>query len=442
VSARRVGFIVALATLIALAAALTGRRTRARPSALATERPVGPIAHEPPPGATIARDEGHLQQLIADGPAEIWLDAKTYHTELLVRRTVAIHGRNGAALEGPHRGTVVSIIANDVVLDNIAVRGSGSAVVGEDTGVRMRGERNILRHALVEDTLFGVTLEQCTFCVIEDSHVRGRDIFIVYRGDGIKLWESHDTVVRRNLVERVRDIVVWYSRRTLCEDNIVRDSRYGTHYMYSHDSTVRRSRLVDNVVGVFVMYSARLTVEHNLLAGARGGAGMGVGFKESDGVAVHDNTIAANTVGLFLDRSPLDPAQHVTIRDNDILLNQIGIRLHGDNLGVSFLENDIMNNASLVDIESGGDATKLEFDRNHFSEYAGYDLNGDGLGDIPFTFERLSSELAYDHPQIEFMHGTVAMTLVDVVSRAFPLLAPRVILVDKRPSMRPLRSTP
>ncbi|MBI2394150.1 MAG: nitrous oxide reductase family maturation protein NosD [Deltaproteobacteria bacterium] len=443
--------LLAAAAILVAAAALGVRSAPAGSSVLPRARgathgteisaTTGPVAAEPPPGATVARDEAHLRQLIDEGPAEIWLEARTYRTSLLVRRALSLRGRKGATLEGPGQGTVLSVRANDVVIDNLVVRGSGKNFVSEDAAVRARGERVTIRHLFVDGTLFGVTLEACAACVVEDSHVRGADVAEVLRGDGIKLWEAHDSVVRRNYVERVRDIVVWYSRKARLEHNVVRGSRYGTHFMYAHDSAVRESTLLDNVVGVFVMYSARLSVEDNVLAGARGAAGMGLGFKESDGVSVSGNTIVANTTGLFLDRSPLDPTKHVVVRDNGIRLNQVAIALHGDANGVSFLANDLVNNASLIDITGGGDAMKLEFAGNHFSEYVGYDLDRDGAGDVPFTHARLSSELASDHPQIAFVHGTVAMTLLDVVARTFPLLSPRRILVDGRPAMRPLRST-
>lgn len=429
-------YVLILSSLLSL----VGPAARGGPLPTGPSPSTGPVAIEPPPGAVVARDEEDLRRLVAEGPSEIWLDAKTYHTPLTVKRTVTLRGRKGATLEGPSQGTVLAIEANDVVVDNLTFRGGGQSYVAEDAAVKAKGERVQVRHVFVDRTLFGVAFEQCGACIVEDSLVRGADASIVHRGDGIKLWEAHDSIVRRNWVEHVRDVVVWYSRHTTCEDNVVKGSRYGTHFMYSHDSVVRRSTLVDNVVGVFVMYSARLSVDDNILAGARGGAGMGLGFKESDGVSVRGNTLLANTIGLFLDRSPTDPNKRVFVENNEIRLNQVGLTLHGGAQGVTFRKDDFVNNATLIEVSGGGDAMDLEFEGNHWGEYAGYDLDGDGSGDVPFTYARLSSELSVDHPQLSFLQGTVAMTLIDAVSKTFPLLAPKTILIDKRPAMRPLRS--
>ncbi len=427
---------LAAAAVVAGAIAASPLRSRGA-SCEAPEAERGPIDAAAPAGATIARDEAELARLVEAGPDEIWLEPKVYRTTLTIARKLSLRGVKGSVIDGAGKGSVVRITADGVTLENVVVRGSGTSHVGEDGAVKAKGKDVVVRHVAVEGSLFGVSFEQCERCVLEDSRIVGPDLPASMRGDGVKLWEAHDSIVRRNHVERVRDVVVWYSRRVRCEDNVVTASRYGTHFMYAHDGVARSSRLTDNVVGIFVMYSARLHVEGNVLAGAHGAAGVGIGFKESDGVVVEANSILGNTAGIYLDRTPRSPEQPVRFARNIVAVNDLALRIHGPEKGIAFTRNDFRSNGALVEVDGGVDALGIDVSENHWSDYDGYDLDGDGFGDVAFVPKRLSSSLAEAHPAVRFLHGTVAMGMVDAIERAFPLFAAKPILVDTKPAMRP-----
>jgi nitrous oxidase accessory protein len=400
----------------------------------------GPVEASAPPGAFFADDEAALVRALGPGgPADIWLRARTYRGDFVVGRTLSLHGLRGAVLEGTRSGTVLTVTGDDAWIDNLHVRGSGRRHTTEDAGIRAKAARVRITRVSLDDALFGITLGPCPGCVVEDARVRGTEDDPELRGDGIKLWESPDAVVRRCVVEDSRDLVVWYSRHVLLEDNTIRRSRYGTHFMYAHDSIVRGSRLESNVVGVFFMYSNRMRIERNVLAGARGAAGVGVGFKESDGVEVEDNWIVANTTGTYLDRTPRSIDAPVVFEANVFALDDVALRLHSSEEGLTFRGNDFHQNAADVQVEGGGDALGVAFDGNHWTAYEGYDLDGDGVGDVAFEVKQLSSDLTGSRPALQLFDGTAAMGVIDAVARAVPVLAARRVLVDPRPSMAPRR---
>jgi nitrous oxidase accessory protein len=223
------------------------------------------------------------------------------------------------------------------------------------------------------------------------------------------------------------------------EDNRILDGRYGTHFMYAHDASVRRSTLRGNTVGIFVMYSARISAEDNELSGARGPAGMGIGFKESDAVTLRRNTIVANSVGLYLDYTPRDPRQGALFEGNAFALNGVALRTHASERGARFSRNDFFDNDLLVEVEGNGDALQVVFQGNHWAAYAGYDLDADGVGDVAFQIKRASSELRDAHPALRYFHGTAALGLYDALSVAMPYFGARVVLEDSHPAMRPYR---
>ncbi len=354
-----------------------------------------------------------------------------------IRRPLALHGRRGARLSGGGVGSVVTIDADDVELEDVAIDGSGERYTTEDSAVKAKGRRVAVRHVLADRTLFGISFEECRSCTVEGSLVRGADVPEPLRGDGIKLWEAHDSLVRGNRVEDARDVVVWYSRRVHLDHNVITGCRYGTHFMYAHDSVVEHSRMQRDVVGIFVMYSARLHARGNVITGAHGAAGIGIGFKESDAVQLEDNVLAGNTTGVYLDRTPRVPSETVHFRGNLFGANDVAMRFHSSGEGAVFEANTFKDNRAVVEVEGGGDALGMQFLGNYWSDYDGYDLDGDGFGDVPFEHQQLSSELEQTAPPLAFFRGTLAIAMTDAVSRAFPLLASRKLLVDARPAMRP-----
>jgi nitrous oxidase accessory protein len=438
VSRSHAALLAAAATLLALAVAARaqGRSGDLRgPAALAED--AGPIEQRAPSGAFVVSDSAALSAALTDplAPVAIWLRPGTYRGDFVVARRVELHGEPGAVLEGTGSGTVVTVTADDAWIDNVAVRHSGRRHTVEDAGIKAKAARVRVTNVAVDDALFGVTFEPCPGCLLEHSRIHGLADEPELRGDGVKLWEASDSIVRRCVIEDARDLVVWYSRRVVLEQNTVRRGRYGTHFMYAHDSVVRDSRLESNVVGIFVMYSNRLHVEGNVLAGARGPAGVGVGFKESDGVDVRDNWIVANTSGTYIDRSPRSAATPVAYEHNVFALNDVALRLHSSEEGLSFLSNDFHENVTVAQVEGGGDALAVRFEGNHWTEYEGYDLDHDGRGDVAFEVKQLSGELTDAHPALQFFEGTGAMSVIDAIAHAVPVLAAHRVLVDLHPAM-------
>jgi nitrous oxidase accessory protein len=402
----------------------------------------GPVEQAVPPGARVAEDSATLARWLEDpeGPGEIWLRAREYHGDFVARRRVALRGERGATIVGSGKQTVVTLEGAASLLENVTVKNSGRRATREDAAVRATAADIVIRRVTAQDSLFGIVLALCARCRIEESRVIGRPSDPL-QGDGIKLWEADHAVVRDSSVEGSRDVVVWYSRHVSLSRNRVSGSRYGTHFMYAHDSTLEDSELTRNVVGVFVMYSSRLSLRNNRLTGARGPAGVGLGFKESDGATVTGNWLVGDTTGTYLDRTPRTAATPVRFENNHFALNDVALSLHSSEQGLEFSGNVFESNATLIEVGGGGDALAAAFRDNFWSDYQGYDLDGNGLGDVPYQVKVLSSELTEREPALRLYAGTPAYALIDIVARAAPVFAARLLLSDPLPRVR-TRSAP
>ena len=100
-----------------------------------------------------------------------------------------------------------------------------------------------------------------------------------------------------------------------------------------------------------------------------------------------------------------------------------------------FAGNGFVSNVNPVAVDGGGNATGSHFDGNSWSDYAGYDLDANGDGDLPFELRSTSGALRDRRPSLAFFTETPAAGLLELLGRAFPMFAPRAILTDPAPRM-------
>lgn len=177
------------------------------------------------------------------------------------------------------------------------------------------------------------------------------------------------------------------------------------------------------------------------MSGASGAAGIGLGIKESGNLAAEDNRLSDNTVGIYIDTSPLQAGERNTFDRNVIEGSDTGISFHKSESRNAFRRNVLRDNRAHVRVHGGGDALGVAWEGNDFDDYRGYDFDRDGVGDVPYELASFSGRLEDSHPDLAFFSGAPTLFLVDAASRLLPLLAPKAILVDERPSVAPSGST-
>lgn len=401
--------------------------------------PRGDAVARPESGIDVAPGDG-LQAAIDAAPAgaTLRLAAGDYTGPITIERPLTLWGPRDAVLRADH-GSTVRVHGDHIALEGFTIAGSGQRFDLTEGGAHLQGNDLRIEGVLVREALFGIVVEKCQRAVVRGNTVIGTGIPAMgLRGDGIRLWETSDSLVEDNDVRDSRDVVVWYSSRNHLVNNRVSRSRYGTHFMYSHENVVEKSRYVGNEVGVFVMYSHDITMKNDLFARSGGAAGIGIGLKEAGNLVVEDNWLLANTTGLYVDASPLDPAHTNVYRRNVVRFSEAAIALHSTVKRSEFTDNLFSDNGAVVKVGGQGDALGCTFARNSYDTYQGYDFDGDGIGDVPFEFRRLSTQIEARYPELALLHGAPAMAMVDLVGEVLPLFTPRQLLRDDTPRVRPI----
>ena len=134
-----------------------------------------------------------------------------FHGHLRITNPIVLDGGGRTIIDGGGEGTVVEILVADVTLRGLTVRGSGARVSGEPAGIRATAGPVTIENNHLEDVLFGIDLKGSAGSVVRGNTVRGKPLDPGRRGDGIRLWWSHECVIEHNDVRDSRDVVIWYS---------------------------------------------------------------------------------------------------------------------------------------------------------------------------------------------------------------------------------------
>jgi len=393
-------------------------------------------------GAQSPSDFIDLQSLIDGTPdgGELILPAGVYDGGVVIARPLTVRGEDGAIVDAQGRSTVILVDAPDVTITNLTIRNSGNSLDREHSGIEANAPRVTITHNTFENVLFGLFLRGAEEAYVADNVIGAMELEAGRRGDGIRLWESSGSTVERNSVIKGRDVVLWFSDDLVVRDNIVSDGRYGLHFMYSDRALVERNELSRNSVGAFLMYSKDLRFFENLIAENNGPSGYGIGLKDMDGVAAEGNRFIDNRIGLYLDNSPGDVNVYQEFRRNLFAYNDVGIMFLPAVKRNRFTENAFIDNAEQVGIAGSGRFSgndwSVEGVGNYWSDFAGYDADGNGIGDRPYRLEDLYSTMTDDHPELQFFTHTPAAKAVDAAALLFPTLRPEPKLEDEAPLVR------
>jgi nitrous oxidase accessory protein len=143
---------------------------------------------------------------------------------------------------------------------------------------------------------------------------------------------------------------------------------------------------------------------------------------------IEGNIVAGNARGFFI-----YDAEYNIIRNNLVADNTIGVHLAAGSYRNQVDGNDFVSNPTQIKYVASRDEI---WPGNYWSNYLGWDRNGDDVGDVPYEANDLVDRLSWRHPMMKLLLASPAVHTLRLVSQQFPLLrAPSV--VDPQPRMKP-----
>ncbi len=369
----------------------------------------------------------------------IQVRAGFYRGPIVVDKSVMLEGENFPVIDNGNEGTVVTLNAPDIVFRGFELRGSGAEYDRDHSGITVSAPRVVVENNRIHEALFGIFVAKASDVVIRNNDITSKaELEISLKGDAIRLWYSPRVTVEGNHVHQSRDIVVWYSNDIIIRNNFVEQGRYGAHLMYCDNVIIEGNRLRDNSVGIYTMYSINALIRNNDIRGQRGPSGYALGFKDADNVDVTHNTLIDNRGGIFLDGAPFTPQGYARFHQNIIAFNDVAIIMMPAVRGATIENNSFWENVEQVAIAGGGRLGKSDWRGNFWSDYNGFDADGDGIGNVPYRAERYFEGMLDREPLLRMLLYSPAAQAIEFAGTAFPIVRPEPKFIDALPRVEPL----
>lgn len=374
-----------------------------------------------------------LAAAVAAAPtgATITIRAGTYREPtVMVERPLTIVGDSGAVLDGEGAHAIVIVHADHVTIRGLDFINTGISYREDRAALRVADASNChIDHNRFDQTFFAIYLARATDCVVADNVISGRPGREAATGNGIHMWSSRNVLVSGNRISGHRDgIYLEFTRHANVRDNVSEfNARYGMHFMYSDSSVYTGNTFRANGGGVAVMYTKVVTMTHNLFTSNHGPASYGLLLKEIHDAHLVGNRFRGNTVGLLADGADRMVATGNRFEDNGWAVRMLASTVDGRFEGNVFRRNSF-------DVAVNGVGTSTIFTGNWWDSYHGWDLDHDGIGDIPYHPVRLFALLVEHAQPVLLLQRSLFVSLLDAAERALPVLTPTGVL-DSRPLM-------
>lgn len=383
-----------------------------------------------------------LQPLVANaaGGDLIILPKGRYSGPLVLDKTLTLRGQNGALIDAGGEGHGVVIKAPDSVIDGVTVKNWGGDLTAMDTGIFIAREAtaSVVKNSRLEGPGFGVFLDGVHDAVIADNVIRGdAERRSQDRGNGVHLFNVENVRVAGNDIRQTRDgIYIDTSRETLLRNNRMQDLRYGVHYMYAHDNRLENNATQDTRTGYALMQSKRLSV-----IGNRSHNDLRYGILMNN---ITDSTIRGNRVSGIRQQGGAGTisgndgkalfvynAQFNRFEGNRFADSDIGIHLTAGSEDNAVTGNAFIGNRQQVMYV----ATRAQaWNGNYWSNYLGWDMDDDGVGDTSFEPNDAMDRLLWRYPAANVLMDSPAVLALRWVQRQFPVFRPQGVR-DSAPLM-------
>ena len=377
-------------------------------------RTVAAAVHAAPTAATIVVRAGHYRE-----------------PTIILDRSITLAGDSGAVLDGEGSHAIIIVRGSHVTIHGFEFINTGSSYREDRAAVRIADANGCrVDHNRFTGTFFAIYLARATDCDVTDNVIVGVPGREAVSGNGVHLWSSRDIRVSRNRIRGHRDgIYLEFTRHADVRDNISElNGRYGMHFMYTDSSVYSGNTFRDNGGGVAVMYSKVVTMTNNLFSSNHGPTSYGLLLKEIQDARLTANTFRRNTVGLLADGADRMIALNNRFEDNGWAVRMLASTVDGRVEGNVFRRNSF-------DVAVNGMGTSTVFAGNWWDSYHGWDLNHDGIGDVPHHPVRLFAMLVEHAQPALLLQRSLFVKLLDAAERALPILTPASV-VDARPLMR------
>lgn len=365
----------------------------------------------------------------------IFIRKGTYRVqELIIEKAITLYGEAGTVLDGDGK-TILYVHHDSVQLADLTFQNVATNYVEDRASVKCNNSDFLhLLRLEVRSSFFGILLEKCDDGVVESCSILGDATTDTYlessNGNAIHLWYCKRMTIQGNTVKRHRDGIYFefVDNSIIVDNRSAENMRYGLHFMFSNTNAYTNNSFEKNGSGVAVMYSHHVTMTNNRFLDNWGGSAYGLLLKDITDSQLEGNQFRNNTIAISADNS-----SRIIMTNNRFEKNGYALRIMGNCTDNVISANDFIANS--FDVTTNSNTNYNDFNGNYWEEYTGYDLDRDGIGDVPYRPVKLFTYIIAQSPASIILMRSTFIDLLNLAEKVTPVLTPET-LVDQQPSMQ------
>jgi nitrous oxidase accessory protein len=178
------------------------------------------------------------------------------------------------------------------------------------------------------------------------------------------------------------------------------------------------------------MFSKGVKMFNNYFRENWGDAAYGILLKEiSDGI-IQGNHFENNTSAIYA-----EGASRIEMYKNTFKNNGWAFKIQASCMDVTLEYNNFLGNT--FDVGTNGSLVLNRFNNNYWDKYEGYDINNDGIGDVPYRPVSMYSMIVEKNPPAMILFHSLIVSMMDKSEKVIPSLTPEN-LKDEKPFMKAL----
>lgn len=353
---------------------------------------------------------------------------------IIIGKPLTIIGKNHPVIDGELKGEIITIVSDNVIIDGLKIINVGRSYIKDFAALRIRKSKNFeIKNLILENLFFGIYLEKSRDGKISHNKISGDAVQEYNSGNGVQLWYSKNILIEHNTIQGVRDgIYLEFSHNCIIKNNVsINNIRYGLHFMFSNDDIYEGNTFKKNGAGVAVMFSKRIKMLNNIFEENWGTASYGMLLKEINDAEIIGNTFKKNTIGINIEGT-----NRIVYKNNNFISNGWAVKVRGACYTNTFIENNFLYNS--FDVSYNSKINDNVFDKNYWSNYTGYDLDKNGIGDVPYRPVKLFSYIVNRTPETIILLRSLFIDIIDFSEKVSPVFTPNNLL-DNNPLIKKIK---
>jgi len=369
---------------------------------------------------------------IAEDGDEIYIKKGVYkENNIIINKTVSLIGEKGAIIDGEQAGGIIIFESDNFTIRGLKIINVGMSYTVDYAAIKVIKATNFtIEDCILENVFFGLLIEKSRKGVIRNNIISGTRKSEASSGNGIHIWDGREMEVYNNELFGLRDGIYFefVKNSKVYENRSYENIRYGLHFMFSNNNIYHHNVFQNNGAGVAVMFSKFITMHHNTFKLNWGSASYGLLLKEIYDAEIYNNLFEENTIGING-----EGCTRINYTNNTFLRNGWAIKIAGACYENIFMKNDFMHNS--LDLSYNTKLNDNKFENNYWSEYTGYDLDGDGIGDVSYRPVKLFSYIVNRTPEALVLLRSLFVDIINFSEKVSPVFTPDN-LMDEKPIMK------